>query len=178
MKTFNLFVYGTLMKGFHSHSHFIPQNCDMEKGKITGNLYHYPAGFPMVEVFVEESEEISGTFDYGIDMLVLDNFRSVLIKELPFNLNYGKVYGELYKIPFNEEVISMIDSYEGFDPDNLSYYTRTLVPVQTEKEFVWAWVYNVKEIPKPCIRILSGDWRDCFVKGTFTLRPEIKRKQY
>lgn len=177
METFNLFVYGTLMRGFSPHQRFIPQNCEMVKSQITGNLYHYPAGFPMVELF--DKDGVEGTYDYFSDLKKQNDLnKTTEIKELPFDLEYGKVYGELYRIPFSEENIFRLDSYEGFNPENVTYYKRTLVPVHIDKEFVWAWVYNVKEIPKNCIRIYSGDWRDCFLNNTLTLRPEIKVKQY
>lgn len=176
-KTFNLFVYGTLMRGFRSNMYYIPKDSEMLEGKITGNLYHYRAGFPMVEIF-NNQKSITGSYDYLQDIEKQEDLNRVEPECLPFNLDYGKVYGELYKIPYDEDVLSALDSYEGFSPDNSSHYTRTLVPVQTSKGLIWAWVYNVLEMPSACVRIYSGDWRDCFYSNRGGLRPEIAKFKF
>lgn len=177
MDTFNLFVYGTLMRGFRSNLHFIPRDSEMLEGMITGNLYHYRAGFPMVEIF-NNQKSIIGSYDYLRDIKEQNNLNRVEPECLPFNLNYGRVYGELYKIPYDEEVLSALDSYEGFSPENETYYTRTLVPVQTSDKIIWAWVYNVKEMPDSCVRIYSGDWKDCFYSNHGGLRPELVKYKF
>ena len=177
MSTFNLFVYGTLMRGFRANLNFIPSTCDMLKGKITGNLYHYPAGYPMVEIF-NDKEYVVGSFDYKRDIEEQNKLNRVEPECLPFNLNYGKIYGELYLIPYEEEIIRRLDYYEGFNPENEDHYTRTLVPVETEEGIIWGWVYNVLSIPKKCTRIYSGDWRDCFYSNRGGLRPELTPKKY
>ena len=188
MTTFNLFVYGTLMKGCRANS-FLPKEAEMVKGKIAGNLYHYSAGYPIVKILkhplsvkgtciylkdVEKQEEIS-MLDSGLEE-----------NGLPFDLNYGRVFGEVYRIPYSDSdedrnLIQQLDSYEGFSPDSsYSLYHRTLIPVQTEEGFIWAWVYHMEVIPESTVHILTGDWHDCAIKGK--LRSEIQfsilRKRY
>lgn len=178
MLTFNLFVYGTLMRGFRANS-FIPEESEMLKGKIAGNLYHYSAGFPIVEI-LKHPQSIIGTRDYIADIAKQNDLNRVEPECLPFNLNYGRVYGELYKIPYtdnkdDESIIRQLDSYEGFRPSSeYNLYNRTLVPVQTDKKIIWAWVYNMDKLPETTVHILSGDWRDCFYSNRGGLRPEIK----
>lgn len=176
MSTFNLFVYGTLMSSFRA-SRFIPSNSKMSKGKISGNLYHYAAGFPIVQI-LKHPQSVNGTSDYLKDIATQDDLNRVEPECLPFDLNYGRVHGELYEIPYNEdgeEVIDRLDSYEGFTPESRNnLYNRTLVPVQTQDKIVWAWVYNMVTIPTASVQVLSGDWKDCFYSNNGGLRKEVR----
>lgn len=175
MQTFNVFVYGTLMRGFRSNR-FIPADAEMMEGKIVGNLYHFISGYPIANI-LRHPQSITGSGDYKEDMALQDDRNRVEPECLPFNLKYGRIHGELYKIPYNEEVIASLDSYEGFEPDsNYCLYLRTLVPVQTKDSIIWAWVYNMDKIPAHSIQILSGDWKDCFYSNRGGLRPEIARE--
>ena len=85
---------------------------------------------------------------------------------LPFDLGFGRVYGELYRIPIldnTEKSLRTIDRIEGFNPDsNNKLYNRTLVPVQTPNGVVMAWVYSIDQLPEEVVRILNGDWKSCF----------------
>lgn len=180
MQTFNLFVYGTLMRGFRANS-FIPDNAEMYKGKVTGNLYHYATGFPIVEI-LKHPQSVVGTRDYLGDISKQNDLNRVHPECLPFDLNYGRVYGELYKIPFEDyedisDIIQNLDSYEGFTPESShNLYDRTLVPVQTDQEITWSWIYNMETIPfHNTVQVLSGDWRDFFYSNHGGLRPEVNR---
>ena len=178
MNTFNLFVYGTLMQGYRANS-FIPKDSKMLKGKIAGNLFHYIAGYPIVEI-LKHPQSICGTEDYLEDVAKQNNLNKTRLDSLPFDLNYGRVYGELYEIVFSdkeelEDSLNALDSYEGFNPhSDYSLYNRTLVPVETEEGIIWSWVYNMESIPNYTVHILSGNWRDCF--NTYgSIRPEVSR---
>ena len=176
MRTLNVFVYGTLMSGFRANS-FIPEGSKMLKGRIAGNLYHYAAGFPIVEI-LKHSQSVRGTRNYSHDIDVQDSLNRNEPECLPFDLNYGRVHGELYMIPCEDEetVLDTLDSYEGFTPESdYNLYNRTLVPVETEEGIIWAWIYNMETIPNATVQILSGNWRDCFYSKRGGLRPEVNR---
>lgn len=162
MRYFNLFVYGTLMTNFRNHT-FIPTSAKKTPGFITGNLYHYACGnYPMVQI-PKVQDQVTGSFDY-----LNDSHKQVENKKdsLPFDLEFGRVYGELYRIPLldnTEKSLRTIDRLEGFNPDsNNKLYNRTLVPVQTSNGVVMAWVYSIDQLPKEVVRILNGDWESCF----------------
>ncbi len=176
MQTFNLFVYGTLMRGFQSHR-LIPENSKMTKGKIAGNLYHYCAGYPVAKI-LRHPDSVEGSYNYQKDIEIQNDRNRVEPACLPLNLKFGKVFGELYEIPYtgDNNIFKMLDNYEGFDPNsNDRLYNRTLVPVQTENRIIWAWVYNMEEAPSSSVHILSGNWLDCFYSNGGGLRPEINK---
>ena len=179
MKTFNVFVYGTLMRGFRANS-FIPSSANMVRGRIAGNLYHYIAGYPVVKI-LRHAQSVDGTGIAYDDIKMQEELNRVEPECLPFDLSYGRVHGELYQIPCKDNwgsVLMRLDSYEGFNPeagDGSSLYNRTLVPVETDGGFVWAWVYNMDSIPSATVRIYSGDWRDCFYSNKGGLRPDVTR---
>jgi len=162
MRYFNLFVYGTLMSNFRNNM-FIPKCAKKTLGFITGNLYHYACGnYPMVQI-PKTQDQVTGSFDY-----LNDYHKQVENKKdsLPFNLEFGRVYGELYRIPLldnTEKSLREIDRIERFNPNkNNQLYHRTLVPVQTPNGVVMAWVYSIEQLPKEVVRILNGDWQSCF----------------
>ena len=172
-RTFNLFVYGTLMRGFRSNG-FIPEEAVMEKGKVVGNLYHYAAGYPIVQI-PKDKESIEGTLDYERDLEIQDSKNHIEPVCLPYFNEYGCVQGELYEIPYSKEVVGRLDAYEGFhgDPDT-GLYCRTLVPVKTDTRIIYAWIYNMNELPSRVVRVYSGDWRDCFRPYCGMIRKEIQ----
>lgn len=177
MACLNLFVYGTLMSGFRSNQ-FIPKNATMEKGMITGNLFHYIVGYPIVQI-PEKKDQVIGCKNCMKDIEQQDKHNWSEPINLEFDINFGRVYGELYKIPFETkeeltEILNKLDGYEGFDPSAPSnLYLRSLVPVKTADHITWAWVYNMKELPVSTVLIRTGNWMDCFYTTSRTIRPEV-----
>lgn len=162
-KEINLFVYGTLMSGFRANK-MIPKDAIMYTGKISGNLYHYIAGYP-VAVIVKDRLSYQGTLHYENDIRKQISLnKNHLPKSLPKHTEYGSVCGELYSFPYDEDILSRLDSYEGFSPDSkISLYKRTLVPVELENgSLLWGWVYNMDYPPYHTALVPSGSWRDCF----------------
>lgn len=166
MLYFNLFVYGTLLHQFRGKQFF--EGLTPIEGKITGNLYHHSSGVPVIEIPKNPTPYVSGSTQYTIDIEAQNSMQdSVKMNFLPLNIKYGRVYGELYKIPYTDgEINKTLDRYERFNPDANSLYKRSLVPVQTQEGIIWAWVYHMETIPDESIRILTGDWRDCFYPNT------------
>ena len=176
-RTFNLFVYGTLMRGFRSNG-FIPENSLMSKAEIVGNLYHYVVGYPIVQI-PKDSDIIEGTLDYDRDLELQDKKVRVSPVCLPYYNEYGRVHGEFYQIPYSKDIVSRLDCYEGFCGDtNSSLYSRTLVAVKLDSGDTYAWVYNMNELPEQVIRVYSGNWRDCFRPYGGGLRKEIQNKLF
>ena len=169
----NLFVYGTLMQGFRANS-FIPKEAVMEKGKLVGNLYHFIAGYPIVQI-PKEGGLVDGSLDYDRDLDKQDSYNRIPPACLPYNNEYGCVHGELYQIPYSESVMEKLDGYEGFNGNTKTgLYCRTLVPVKTEgNKIIYAWVYNMNVLPDYVIRVYSGDWRDCFRPYGGGIREEV-----
>ena len=160
--TLNLFVYGTLMRGFRANP-FIPRNAVMNRGKIVGNLYHYAAGYPIVQI-PKDSSTIEGSLNYKIDLNVQEDRNKKIPSELNIIEGFNYVYGELYEIPYKEEILHAFDSYEGFTGrKDFGLYKRTLTLVQLENDsYKYAWVYNMNHLPQRTIHIPSGNWHDCF----------------
>jgi gamma-glutamylcyclotransferase (GGCT)/AIG2-like uncharacterized protein YtfP len=162
MAYLNLFVYGTLMQGFRANS-FIPKNSVMSFGKIVGRLYHYSAGYPIVKI-PKSKDTVEGSMDYEKDLSIQEN-KNGISTTLEKVDGFDFVYGELYEIPYTEEVLERFDSYEGFTGNfKTSLYKRTLVPVQLgDGSCKFAWVYNMDNIPINTVYIPSGYWRNCFL---------------
>jgi gamma-glutamylcyclotransferase (GGCT)/AIG2-like uncharacterized protein YtfP len=74
----------------------------------------------------------------------------------------NKVYGEIYKMPFNSSLIADLDEYEDYLPHNLaaSLYIRKKIKVNIISSPVkldcWIYVYN-QDITA-CIEITGGDF--------------------
>ena len=170
-----LFVNGTLLRGFRANRQ-IPQESIVYDAKIVGNLYHYVAGYPIAHV-PKDSSIVEGSLDYEKDMNIQNNKNRVTPNCLPYYNDFGCIYGELYEIPYSEEMMESLDHYEGFSDDKYSLYKRSLVPVKFNKDqkeqHIWAWVYNMEELPKKVVRVYSGDWRDCFRPYGAGLRLEL-----
>lgn len=178
MRTMNIFVYGTLMRGFRANS-FFPKDAKMLKGRIAGNLYHYAAGYPIVDI-LKHSRSVPGSMDYAKDMDTLEDLNRIEPECLPFNLSYGRVHGELYMIPCGEaeDTMHRLDRYEGFNDmaePGSRLYEKTAVPVETEEGIIWAWVYNMEDLPDNTLHIISGNWRDCFYSNRGGLRPDLDK---
>ena len=164
-QSLNLFVYGTLMRGFRANA-FLPEDSLVTEGRIVGNLYHYNnAGYPIIQL-PKDRNSIEGTLDYDKDIAVQNEKNDTLPEYLPYHSKFGSVFGELYKIPYSNEVLGYLDTYEGFHgKPNSGLYDRTLVEVETKDFYCWAWVYNMNTLPVGVTRIYSGNWKDCFVPG-------------
>ena len=158
-RTFNLFVYGTLMSGFNGNRNYIPKDTPYEKGFIRGNLYHYIGGYPMIEI---PSSPYCGSLDYNRDIEIQNHYEDSDLTKIPFHIGYGNVYGEFYKIPYSRRTMEGMDNYEGFTGSTNTFYSRDLVPIQLKDRIEYGWVYNIKKLPNNVCRILTGDWHDCF----------------
>ena len=71
----------------------------------------------------------------------------------------GHIYGTIFELPDEEELLSLFDLYEGFDPENVeaSLFVRTLCPAALASgEELQCWIYVYNREPLNAHRILSG----------------------
>lgn len=163
MKTINLFVYGTLLSQFRGH--YFLDGDPICKAEISGNLYHYIAGYPIVEL-PKYPNLISGSGnpaqDYLEQMKKIECGEFIRLEE---NGDYNFVSGELNELPYSDNVFEILDRYEGFTPNQRGLYNRSLVSVRkADGSYTWAWVYHMTIIPPHSTEVMSGNWLDCFDK--------------
>ena len=71
------------------------------------------------------------------------------------------IYGEVFELPDDPEVLRQLDAYEGFDPERprSSEFVRQewLVVVQSGRK-IKCWVYAYNRYPGPAPIIVDGDF--------------------
>lgn len=92
----NIFVYGTLLEGFHNHKAFIEgKYIAKKKGYVNGLLYHLPQGYPALiegngkvygEIYLIEDENVIKRLD------MLEGYKG---QDNPCNL-YDKIITKVY----------------------------------------------------------------------------------
>ena len=138
-----LFVYGTLKSGQSRH-HLLAERADrIERAQVWGQLYHLPAGYPML-VVPSQSVLATGSSDPNGDLVVQRHFATRTNDHQRFAASDGGEWG-----PIEGEVISLaeisllpaIDRYEGFAPGGPSLYSRVLVSAWGPSTLpVWTYV--------------------------------------
>jgi gamma-glutamylcyclotransferase (GGCT)/AIG2-like uncharacterized protein YtfP len=82
------------------------------------------------------------------------------------NKNEGKVWGQVYELPEDEDILRQLDAYEGFDSSRRdeSEYVREECEVITEGgEAMKVWIYIYNQKIDSAARIENGDylkWRE------------------
>jgi len=151
-----LFVYGTLKKGFWNFDRFCTRAISIELATTWGRLYHLPAGFPALEV-PESSIMATGTADPLADTQTQNTI------QLPKNAinrpegDWDLVHGELMTFANPGFDLPPIDRLEAFDPNGRCVYTRVLVAVESNDLIRPIWLYNYK-LGHNMERIASGRW--------------------
>lgn len=140
-KAFNLFVYGTLKKGFDNHDRFLGGVSRIQEATTRGRLYDLPFGFPALVV------EPSRIFATGTSDPDHDAFLQLMAKdEHPTPTPEEPiVYGELATFDDAQIRLPNLDHLEGFDPGGQSLYRRVLIPVETESLALLAWAYAIEK---------------------------------
>ena len=149
-----LFVYGTLKRGFHNHR-FCAQARDIQPAWTWGRLYHLRAGYPALDV---PDERILAL---GTDDPVRDARRAAKMTPdpTPPEGDWDQVQGELVTLADADRDLPPIDRLEGFNPVRACYanlYLRVLVPVwTTDGKVVPAWTYDGRRISARLARCIS-----------------------
>ncbi len=132
-----LFFYGTLKRGQINHDRFLRGLANAQEATVRGRLYDLPFGFPAL-VVPEEDVRAVGTDDPSHDAALQ---RRLVPPGAP-RPDGPRVFGELFVLDRFDELLPALDRFEGFDPVTASgLYRRVLVPVETPRQIVLAWVY-------------------------------------
>jgi gamma-glutamylcyclotransferase (GGCT)/AIG2-like uncharacterized protein YtfP len=150
--TFALFFYGTLKRGQINHARFCRGFASAEEATVRGRLYDLPFGFPAL-VVPEEDVRAVGTDDPSHDAALQQR----LAPQIAPRPDGPRVFGELFVFDRFDELLPALDRFEGFDPvADSGLYRRVLVPVETPRKTILAWVYAQR---KPAGSYLpNGRW--------------------
>ena len=127
MSVFDVFVYGTLKRGFGNHQRFCQGYTSLEPALVLGRLYDIGLGFPMMEV-PEESILTRGHRDALGDT---QNLKSMRDRNLPKPLagdSWDLVPGEMLRFE-DLRRYATLDRLEGFRDSYGDLYNRVMVPV-------------------------------------------------
>jgi gamma-glutamylcyclotransferase (GGCT)/AIG2-like uncharacterized protein YtfP len=132
-----LFFYGTLKRGQINHDRFCRGFASAEDATVRGSLYDLPFGFPALVVSDEDVRAI-GTDDPSQDAALQQR----LVPPDAPRPDDPRVFGELFVFDRFEDLLPALDRFEGFDPvAGSGLYRRVLVPVETPRKTLLAWVY-------------------------------------
>ena len=157
-----LFVYGTLMRGFRNHDLFCRGFLGVREAQVRGRLYDGP-GYPFLEV-PDEDVLALGTSRPMDDVATQERLGRQLRRfpeADPASTEpgaWGLVHGELLYLDCPERRLPAIDGLEGFRPGNPSLYLRVLVPVAVAGACEIAWTYVVADACTTQRRLQSGRW--------------------
>jgi len=163
-----LFVYGTLKRGFWKHDRFCRGVLTVEYAVVRGRLFETPSGISVLMV-PEEDILAVGTTNPLADVAAQARVVACManpeptpdrLPKNPTGAPWGRVYGEI--LTFDDPVIRLpaIDQLEGFHPGGPCLYRRVLVPVQINATVLPAWVYVVGDRWTGSFKELSdGVWR-------------------
>ena len=157
-----LFVYGTLKRGYPNHDRFCQGALEIREAQVRGRLYEGP-GFPLLEV-PHEDVLACGTADPLADVAAQARLSdrvgsySQPFPESATRASWGAVYGELLTLDDPDFRLPAIDRLEGFRPGGSSLYRRVLVPVAVSDTHQLAWVYTLEATRIKRRRIVSGCW--------------------
>ncbi|QIN83244.1 gamma-glutamylcyclotransferase [Rubrobacter tropicus] len=147
---FDMFFYGTLMRGQRNHA-YCHGALRARNATVRGSLYDLPEGYPAL-VVLEEDVLAVGTANPIRDASEA-RFRT-RPDGIPA-LEQPTVSGELYTFDDAGERLRALDRLEGFVPgDPTSPYERVLIPAHAEDgTLTFAWSYVVRH---PTGRHLPG----------------------
>lgn len=136
-RTLALFFYGTLKRGQINHDRFLRGLASAQEATVRGRLYDLPFGFPAL-VVPEEDVRAVGSANPSHDAAT----QRRLAPPDASRPEGPRVTGELFVFDRFDELLPALDRFEGFDPvAGSGLYRRVLVPVETSRRIVLAWVY-------------------------------------
>lgn len=133
----NLFVYGTLKRGFANHRYFCQEYLEAQVATVRGRLFaltRFPA------LWIPESAVLArGSSNYLGDVAKQNSFPRSGSGEP--GVEFGSVSGELLTFKDPEARLAAVDHLEGFNPKGESFYQRVLAYVTAGEYRVPAWLY-------------------------------------
>jgi gamma-glutamylcyclotransferase (GGCT)/AIG2-like uncharacterized protein YtfP len=133
----NIFVYGSLKRGFANHSYFCSGYITLQNATVRGRLFALPS-FPAL--WIPESNILTrGTGDYLADVAKQSSFPRG--GSSGSGDEFGSVSGEL--LTFADPIVRLaaLDRLEGFNPGGESFYQRVMAYVKAGEHRVPAWLY-------------------------------------
>ena len=141
-----LFVYGTLKRGFWNHARYCRDVLAVTDAVVRGRLLETSSGIPVLMVPEEDIRGI-GSLDPRTDVSTQAHWTArkpspaTTPPSTATDTPWGPVYGEL--LTFDDPVARLpaIDRLEGFYPGGSSLYRRALVPIRSHRAVCPVWLY-------------------------------------
>ncbi len=151
-----LFVYGTLKRGNWNHNRFCSNATDIQPAVVWGRLYHFHAGFPILEV-PQQQILAHGTASPLADAITQHQFPTPPFIRPPGD--WDLIHGETLTFNTPQRDLPPIDRLEGFRPSANSMYQRILIPARASEQHISVWTYWMP-CPLNAERITNGQWLD------------------
>ncbi|WP_024325975.1 gamma-glutamylcyclotransferase [Thioalkalivibrio sp. AKL19] len=152
----DLFVYGTLKRGFANHRAFCERATKIRTASIAGTMFDLSVGYPAVQIPGD-----SILLEAGPDP-VRDAGRQRLVRNPvpPGRAGdaCGRVQGEWIRLPDPACTLPPVDALEGLRRDRRGEYRRALVPAWTEEGPRALWVYWMPQLPPDARYLPDGAW--------------------
>ena len=152
----DLFVYGTLKRGFANHRAFCERAIKIRTASIAGAIFDLPVGYPAVQL-----PGASILLEAGADP-VRDAGRQRLVRTpasaRPAGAVREQVHGEWIRLPDPARTLPLIDALEGVRADGRGEYRRALVPARTQEGPRALWVYWMPQLPPDARYLPDGAW--------------------
>jgi gamma-glutamylcyclotransferase (GGCT)/AIG2-like uncharacterized protein YtfP len=145
-----VFVYGTLKRGFWNHDRFCRGVVTVEDAVVRSRLFETSSGIPVLEVpeadilAVATASPLADGGHTGARRGSHVQSRATPSGRLPKNgtgAPWGSAYGELLAFDDPATRLPSIDRLEGFHPGASCHYRRVLVAVRTKGTLLPAWLY-------------------------------------
>lgn len=162
-----LFVYGTLKKGCPNHDVYCNTAFSAEQAAVRGRLYEHPFGFPILRVPQREILAV-GTIDPLADAITQASHEKEFaaswherVMAASQQAEWPLIRGELLTFDDPESCLPVIDELEDYYPEQVSVYSRVLLPVLTGmNSLVPAWAY-VSGISTRGLKLIDRDHWSC-----------------
>ena len=152
----DLFVYGTLKRGFANHRAFCRRAIRIRTAAIARAIFDLPVGYPAVQIPGD-----SILLEAGPDP-VRDAGRQRLVRKpvSPEVEGEGRepVHGEWIRLPDPARTLPALDALEGVRADGRGEYRRALVAASTEEGPRALWVYWMPQLPPGARHLPGGVW--------------------
>ncbi|WP_019571107.1 gamma-glutamylcyclotransferase [Thioalkalivibrio sp. ALMg3] len=145
----DLFVYGTLKRGFANHRACCERAIKIRTASIAGAIFDLPVGYPAVQL-----PGASIPLEAGADP-VRDAGRQRLVRT---PASARPVHGEWIRLPDPARTLPLIDALEGVRADGRGEYRRALVPARTQEGPRALWVYWMPQLPPDARYLPDGAW--------------------
>jgi gamma-glutamylcyclotransferase (GGCT)/AIG2-like uncharacterized protein YtfP len=150
----DLFVYGTLKRGYWNHERFCQGVASVDPAFVCGTLYETAYGIPVLRV-PEATILAHGTGDPLADAMTQARAKLGTV-ELPAH----RVHGEILTFDDPADRLPDIDRLESFRPGQSSGYERVLVPAFTNHGAYPVWCYVAgAHFERSELRRLDGVWQ-------------------